>query len=96
MPAFEELIELTVDSPDGVVDCRLDLVVPEEGEEYYTATILYPNTINGFSRSEIFVYDLKRDADGDSYSFQYGDEGIHPKIMKLEGQLSEAINKAQS
>jgi hypothetical protein len=68
-------------------------VVPEDDKEYYTATILYPNTVNGFSRSEIFVYNLRQDQDGNSYSFQYGDEGIHPKIMKLEQDISDALLK---
>jgi hypothetical protein len=88
---MKEIIEISIDSEDGIIDCRLDLNRPEEGKPYYTVTILYPHIVNGFSRSEIYCYDMKKE-NGDTYSFSATEEGIHPKILKLEKQLSAAIS----
>ncbi len=84
-----EPIELAIDSPEGIIDCRLD---PElnEGVLSYSATILYPHTVNGFSRSEIYCHTLLQAEKSGDYFFEPGEE-IHPKIKKLEAQLSEAI-----
>jgi hypothetical protein len=54
---MNELIELNIDTPDGLADCRLELQENEKGY-YYEATILYPHIINGFSRSEIYCYNF--------------------------------------
>jgi hypothetical protein len=87
---MDEVIELALDSRDGIIDCRLE---PQRNDAglFYAATILYPNTVNGFSRSEIYCHNMLPAAGG--YSFE--GEDIHPKIKKLEGQLSAAIMKAQ-
>lgn len=86
-----EVIELTLESPAGVIDCRLE---PQRNENglYYAATILYPNMVNGYNRSEIYCHDLHRDAAG-NYRFDEPGE-LHPKIMRLEEELSAAIRNA--
>ena len=88
---MQEAIELSVESPDGIIDCRLE---PELIDEVltYSATILYPQNAGGYSRSDIYCYTMEKDAATGSYVFSYGDEGIHPKIKKLEAQLAQAIN----
>lgn len=88
---MDEAIELSIDSADGVIDCRIEPVEDEGGEIYFSVTVLYPNMVNGFSRSEIYVYNMHRTGATGTYQFE-GDE-IHPKVKKLEGQLSGAIVK---
>ena len=86
---MEEVIELALESPDGIIDCRLEPQT-NDGTLTYSATILYPHTVNGFSRSEIYCHTMQLDARSNSYVFDAGEE-IHPKISKLETQLSAAI-----
>jgi hypothetical protein len=89
---MEEVIELIVESPDGIIDCRLE-PVRNGGELYYSATILYPNVVNGFSRSEIYCHNMWRDSKMGNYYFETGENGVHPKIKKIEKELSAAIEK---
>ena len=87
---MQEAIEISIDSPDGIVDCRLE---PETADAIplYSATILYPNVVDGFSRSEIYCHNMRPDPETGVYYFDDGEEGIHPKIKKLEAKLSAAI-----
>ncbi len=87
---MDEVIELAFESPEGVIDCRLEPLRNEAGL-YYSATILYPNTVNGFSRSEIYCHDLVRDAKTGGYFFEAGENAVLPKIKKLEAAISKAI-----
>ena len=87
---MDEIIEMTFDSADGIIDCRLD-PLRNENELFYSATILYPNTVNGFSRSEIYCHNLRRSTKNGGYIFEKGEEAIHPKIKKLETQISDVI-----
>jgi hypothetical protein len=91
---MDEIIELTLESPDGMVDCRLE---PQRtgSELSYSATILYPNTVNGFSRSEIYCLNLRRGKTG-SYFFEDGADEVLPKIKKLEATVSNAITRKQA
>ncbi|MCD6012998.1 MAG: hypothetical protein K0Q79_2860 [Flavipsychrobacter sp.] len=88
---MDEAIELALESADGIIDCRLE---PQRNDAglYYAATILYPNTVNGYNRSEIYCHNMLRTAVG--YGFEEGE--IHPKVKRLEGQLSAAIVKARA
>ena len=86
---MDETIELVIESPDGIIDCRLE-PIREERKLYYSATILYPNIVNGFSRSEIYCYNLSGDTNS-GYFFEIGEDTIPSKIKILETQLSEAI-----
>ena len=88
---MDEILELTLDTDDGIADCRLE---PQRNdtELFYSATILYPHVVNGYSRSEIFCHDLRRTGYSDEYLFEHGTD-IHPKIKKLETQLSDAIKQ---
>ncbi len=88
---MEEAIELTFESPDGIIDCRLEPVRDEDGL-HYSATILYPNMVNGYNRSDIYCHDVRRNRQG-VYAFDSMDENIHPKIRKLEAQIAEAVSK---
>ncbi len=89
---MHEDIELAIDAPTGIIDCRLEPQSTDAGM-YYAATILYPNMVNGYNRSEIYCHNMHPAAEG--YRFEYHSD-IHPKIKKLEAQLSAAIIKAQS
>ncbi len=89
---MQEPIELALDSPDGIIDCRLEPQRNEAGV-YYAATILYPNIVNGYNRSEIYCHNLLPTAGG--YYFDDSDD-LHPKIKRLEKQLSDAIAKAEN
>ena len=84
---MDNSIELTLESPDGLVDCRLE-AVEEDDTTLFSATILYPNIVNGYSRSEIYCHNMRYHAETGRYSFD-ADEDIHPKIMKLEKKISE-------
>ena len=85
-------IELILETHDGTIDCRME---PEttNGISSYSVTILYPQQGNGYSRSEIFCYNMQAEADG-VYRFAMTDDGIHPKIRVLEVQLASAIAAA--
>jgi len=87
---MDEIIELTLESADGIVDCRLE-PHGNETEVSYSATILYPGTTNGYSKSEIYCHNLRRGTKMGDYYFETGESDIHPKIKKLETQLSNAI-----
>ncbi len=54
---MNEPIELVIESPDGIIDCRLE---PQwiNDELSYSVTILYPQMVNGYNRSEIYCYTL--------------------------------------
>ena len=85
---MEDAIEFVIESPAGIIDCRLEPVLGDE-ELYYSATILYPGTVNGFSRSEIYCHDMRQDQAG-NYRFDAAEE-VLPKIKILEAQLAAAI-----
>ncbi len=86
---MNELIELNIDTPDGLADCRLELQ-DNEGMYYYEATILYPHIINGFSRSEIYCYNFIPTGNG-QYQIEETEDGIHPKIKRMEEMIAAAI-----
>jgi hypothetical protein len=91
---MDEIIELAIESAEGIIDCRLEPQRDDAGL-YYAATILYPHIVGGYSRSEIYCNDLKRDAATGAYHFdETGD--VHPKIKRLESQLSAAIVAART
>jgi len=84
---MDTIHELTLNSPDGLIDVRLEPTT--HGTPYqWTATILYPNIVNGFSRSEIYCHDLSWHPESRAYTFDASDE-IHPKILRLETQISD-------
>jgi hypothetical protein len=86
---MEEDIELVFESPDGVIDCRLEPQRDDEGVLSYSATILYPARVGGFNRSEIYCHTLLRNGGG--YYFEEGEQPMHPKVKKLEAEISVAI-----
>lgn len=88
---MDEDIELAIESADGTIDCRLEPKRNEDTDElYYSATILYPDMVSGFFRSEIYCYDLVRV--GGKYVFA-GE--LEDKIKVLEGKLGEAVRKGR-
>ena len=89
---MNEDIELSIESPDGTIDCRLE---PELNDDVltYSATILYPQSAGSYSRSDIYCYNMVQEPESKDYTFAYGDEGIHPKIMKLEKDIAAAIKE---
>jgi hypothetical protein len=88
---MEEPIELSLDSPGGLIDCRIEPEVTEDGNTLYSVTILYPNMIDGFSRSEIYCHTMVQDPATHSFVFIEDEKGILPKISALEPHISEAI-----
>ena len=86
---MNETLEIAIDSVDGTIDCQLEPKRNDAGI-FYAATILYPNIVNGFSRSEVYCHNMIRDAKTGNYTFD-DNEDIHPKIKRLEAQISEAI-----
>ena len=92
MSHAEEAIELTFESPDGIIDCRLEPQVIDD-ELSYSATILYPNVVNSFARSEVYCHHLRRGTKMGDYYFE-GADAMLPKIKKLETQISKAIVSA--
>ena len=90
---MNEPIELTFESPDGIVDCRLEPMRSDD-ELSYSATILYPNVVNGFPRSEVYCLHLRRGTKMGDYYFENGSDAILPKIKQLENQISKAIVNA--
>jgi hypothetical protein len=88
---MEEVIEVAIETADGVADCRLEL---DMDNGTYNVTILYPHMVNGFSRPGIYTYDMKKE--NGSWYFEAGEDGVHPKIKKLEQALSAAIVKANA
>jgi len=90
---MDEAIELVIETAEGIIDCRLEPIKNDPGI-YYSATILYPHMVNGYSRSEIYCYNLIPDIKTGNYYFETGDTDVHPKILQLEQQLSAAIIKA--
>jgi hypothetical protein len=89
---MNEVIELAIELKDGVADCRIEPASDEEGD-YFTVTILYPELVNGYSRSEIFCHDLFYDPETNTWFLDNGETGIHPKIRQLERQISDEINR---
>ena len=88
---MEEAIELSIDSPGGLIDCRIEPEIAEDGLLIYSVTILYPNMVDGFSRSEIFVHTMVHHPARNTYVFVEHDKGMLPKINALEKQIAEAI-----
>ncbi len=86
---MEEVIELAIETPDGIADCRLEL---DEDRGVYNVTVLYPHIVEGFSRPGIYTHDMKKE--NGSWYFEAGEDGVHPKIKKLEQALAAAIVKA--
>jgi len=83
-------VEISIETVDGIADCMLDLQEDESGTTFYSVTVLYPNIVNGFSRSEVYCHNMLCDSATGKYVFDRNDE-IHPRVKKLEQQLSAAI-----
>lgn len=83
-----EAIEIAIETIDGTADCRAEPMAGDDGV-YFNVTILYPNTSNGYHRSEVYCHDMHGTRAG---GFFFNDtEEIHPKIKRLEPQLSAAL-----
>ncbi len=84
-------IELTLESADGPVDCRIE---PNETDErqFYSAVILYPHQVNGMTMSKVYEHELVADRGTGMYLF--ADESVHTKIKALENQIAAALKQA--
>ncbi len=88
---MNETNEFVLESPDGTVDCCLEITGDERSPDY-SVTILYPHTVNGRLLSEVYIYSL--DLIRQTGMYQFSDpEAVHPKVLALEKQLSAAIGK---
>ena len=88
---MEEVIEFTVESAEGIIDCRLER--KNTGEDATcTLIILYPHLINGIMMSKVYEYDLIKDPKTGLYAFS-DNALIHPGVKLLEKQILEAIIK---
>lgn len=90
---MQEDIELAVETPQGTADCRLEH--KEGGTHAYSATILYPNMVSGYNRSEIYCFTVVYDPSTSTSAFETMEDSIPPKIQQLEPQISAAIFKSQ-
>lgn len=88
---MEQLIEFTIDADGAVIDCQAEPFCVGE-EIAFNVTLLYPSSINGFGRSEIYCHLMKRS--GSVFSFDCSDTPIHPKIEKLEKHISNVLCKS--
>ena len=88
---MQEPIELSLNSPDGLIDCRIEPEPTDDDQERYSVTILYPNMAAGFGRSEIYCHIMVPDPAASSYQFLDDDIGIHPKVRSLEADIAAAI-----
>lgn len=86
---MDKTIEIYIESAGGTIDCMLE---PQRSDTdfFYSTTILYPEMANGYGRSEIFYADIRPSVDGNRYEFDNTEE-LHPKILKLEREISDAI-----
>ena len=89
MPAS---VELALPSPDGIVDCRIEITETDNGL-LYAATILYPHLHNGRIQSKVYEHELNLHLQTGMYYFADPDM-VHPKVLLLEHALSDAIRKA--
>lgn len=91
--SMNDTLELALESADGIIDCRLEPLTDSPAPSY-SATILYPASAGSYSRSDIFCHNLAFNPAAGCYYFEDTEE-IHPKIIRLEAQLSAAILKAR-
>ena len=88
-------IELSLDSPSGLIDIRIDPDTEDDRPASYSVTILYPNMAAGISRSDIFVHTMLVDPSTGAFHFLDDEKGIHPKVRAVEAEISAAIVKSQ-
>ena len=88
---MEEVIEFTVESAEGIIDCRMERK-NMRGEATCTLIVLYPHLVNGTVMSKVYEYNLIQDPKTGRYTFS-DDALIHPAVKLLEKQISEAIIK---
>jgi len=84
-----EPIELTLESPDGFIDCRLERN-DTDTQTAYSATILYPHSVGGVIHSKVYVHDIILNPQTGMYYFADG-TSMHPKVFLLENQISKAL-----
>jgi hypothetical protein len=88
---MQQPIELSLNSPNGLIDCRIEREHTDDEQERYSVTILYPNIVSGFSRSEIYCHTMAPDPTTGTYHFLEDDIGIHPKVQALEADIAASI-----
>ncbi len=86
---MHEPIELAIETADGIVDCRLE-PVENNGIIIWSATILYPHNINGRLQSRVYEHNLNLNPQTGLYYFA-DEASVHPKVLLLGKQLSDAI-----
>lgn len=89
---MQEDIELAIETPHGTADCRLEH--KEESTHAYSATILYPNMVSGYNRSEIYCFTIVYNPKTKTSVFESIEDSIPAKIQQLEPHLSAAIAKS--
>jgi|GEM_PF-3031466 len=88
-------IELSLDSPSGLIDIRIEPDTDDDRPASYSVTILYPNMASGISRSDIFVHTMLIDPSTLAFHFLDDEKGIHPKVLAIEADISTAIVNSQ-
>lgn len=84
-----EPLEISLETKEGIVDCRIE-AIPDK-KDFYDITILYPFSGNGFGRSEIFCHEIFFDEKEHSFLFVNPDNELYPKIKALESLISKAL-----
>lgn len=85
-----ETIEVVIETEDGTVDCCLETESDQRQTRYQT-TVLYPDIVDGYSRSAIYCNVMINSGNGAGWMFDESEGPLHPKVRKLETKLSQAI-----
>jgi hypothetical protein len=85
-----ESIEIVIETEDGTVDCNLETDTDQRHSKYQT-TVLYPDIVDGYSRSAIYCNVMIKSGNGAGWMFDETEGPVHPKVSKLEQRLSQAI-----
>jgi hypothetical protein len=87
---MEEVIEFSIDTADGVADCRVE-ITDTENEKRTFVVILYPHITNGMLMSKVYEHELIP-LSGGGYRFSDA-AAIHPHVQLLEQDISAEILK---
>jgi|GEM_PF-1777259 len=84
---MNKVLEISIDSPDGVVDCQVEKI---DDSTSCSVTLLYPHMVNGKFGSKVYFTTMHYNAAQKGYFFDTG-EDIHPAVKALEENISRAI-----
>ncbi|MBS1687231.1 MAG: hypothetical protein JSS96_00795 [Bacteroidetes bacterium] len=84
---MNKVLEINIDSPDGVVDCQVERI---DDSTSYSVILLYPHLVNGKFGSRVYFITMHFNEAQKRYFFDTG-EDIHPAVKALEEKISRSI-----